>query len=168
MHPEVTFIAPEQFVRPLTDKGDFDILPGSLRHKIHWNDRRGGNGFLQTFHDLRHRALKLNHVEHHCHVPGTKNSNYIDLSATFELGSGWGVNGHVGRLDLKDVNDGSYTDWKLGLTKDLSGWVLGAAYVDTNAKGDCPSQFYCFFNSSGSKTKDAGKSTVVFSVSKTF
>jgi hypothetical protein len=62
-----------------------------------------------------------------------------------------------------------YTDWKLGVTKDISGWVFGAAYVDTNAKGDCgAAEFYCFANSSLTKTKDAGKSTVVISVSKTF
>src|ERR1043166_5683014 len=102
-------------------------------------------------------------------VPGTKNTYYLDLSGNYDLGSGWGVVGHIGHLNLKDVNDGSYTDWKLGVTKDLSGWVLGATYVDTNAKGDCGSgQFYCFLNTSGTETKNAGKSTVVLSVSKTF
>jgi uncharacterized protein (TIGR02001 family) len=101
-------------------------------------------------------------------TPDTKNSNYIDLSANYDFGGGWGVVGHVGHLDFKNMNNASYTDWKLGVTKDLSGWVLGAAYVDTNAKGDCGSgQFYCFGNGTG-KTKDAGKSTVVLSVSKTF
>jgi uncharacterized protein (TIGR02001 family) len=102
-------------------------------------------------------------------IPGTKNTSYIDLSGTWDFGSGWGLVGHIGHLDLGDVNDGSYTDWKLGVTKDLSGWVFGLTYVDTDAKGDCGSgQFYCFLNTSGTKTKDAGKSTVVFSISKTF
>ena len=45
--------------------------------------------------------------------------------------------------------------------------VIGV--IDTDAKGDCGSnQFYCFFNTSGSDRKDQGKSTVVFSISKTF
>ena len=68
---------------------------------------------------------------------------------------------------------------RMGVTKDIAGWVLGAAYVDTNAKGSCnPGNpgFYCFSNdfpspavgTPGIKYKDAGKATVVLSVSKTF
>jgi uncharacterized protein (TIGR02001 family) len=115
-------------------------------------------------------SLKYYHsIDDYFSIPGTKNSSYIDLSGTYDFGGGWGLVGHVGHLDLKDITDGSYTDWKIGVTKDIGGWVFGAAYVDTNAKGDCGSgQFYCFFNTSGSDLKDAGKSTVVLSVSKTF
>ncbi|MBK8121164.1 MAG: hypothetical protein IPK39_19895 [Sulfuritalea sp.] len=112
----------------------------------------------------------------------TKGSNYWDLSATYDLGGGWGINGHVGWLTLKNVSDGDYTDWKIGVTKDIGGWVFGAAYVDTNASGQCSGatsyQPYCFTNSLssngagglniGSKTKDAGEGTLVVSVSKAF
>jgi uncharacterized protein (TIGR02001 family) len=116
-------------------------------------------------------------------LPGTKGSNYWDLSATYDLGGGWNIVGHVGAFKLKgwdagtDASKGSYTDWKLGVTKDLGGWILGAAYVDTNGKGSCNAAnpgFYCFpnqvpnagFGSTG--FKDASKATVVLSVSKTF
>jgi uncharacterized protein (TIGR02001 family) len=110
-------------------------------------------------------------------APGTKNSGYLDLSANYDLGDGWGVNGHVGSLRFKSEINGNYTDWKIGVTKDLSGWVLGASYIDTNAKGSCSpaaiNQFYCFNNGSFNagipdKTKNAGNGTVVLSVSKTF
>jgi uncharacterized protein (TIGR02001 family) len=104
-------------------------------------------------------------------VPGTKNSNYLDVSATYDLGGGWGVTGHVGSLKVKNFNKGDYTDWKLGVTKDLSGWVVGASYITTDAKGSCSAgEPYCFGNDSAaaSSTKNAGKSTVVLSVSKTF
>ena len=109
-------------------------------------------------------------------IPGSKNTNYIDLGATWDLGNGWGVNGHVGQLKLKSVNNGDYTDWKLGVTKDIGGYVFGLAYVDTNAKGNCANaEFYCFGNGTwdsavpgANKTKDAGDSTVVLSVSKSF
>ncbi len=116
-------------------------------------------------------------------LPGTKGSNYLDLTANYDLGGGWGLVGHVGSFKLKnwstgtDGTNGNYTDWKLGVTKDISGWVLGAAYIDTNAKGSncgtATAGFYCFSDSSptpaaGSKFKDAGKGTVVLSVSKTF
>jgi uncharacterized protein (TIGR02001 family) len=114
-------------------------------------------------------------------TPNTKNSSYLDLGANYDLGDGWGVNGHAGHLHFKNMTNGSYTDWKLGVTKDLSGWVLGASVIGTNAKGDCGvtavNQVYCFGNGNGSlvggvlvsdKTKDAGRTVVVVSVSKTF
>ena len=120
-------------------------------------------------------------------VPNSKNSGYIDLSANYDLGDGWGVNGHVGHLDFKNMTNGSYTDWKLGVTKDLggwasslNGWVVGASYIDTNAKGNCSPQPvtnpqpYCYNNGSFTaagapdKTKNAGRGIAVVSISKTF
>jgi uncharacterized protein (TIGR02001 family) len=115
-------------------------------------------------------SLKYYHsIDDYFSAPGTEGTSYIDLAGTYDLGGGWGVNAHIGRLNFKDMSNADYTDWKLGVTKDISGWVFGAAYVDTNAKGDCGAgEFYCFFNSTGTRTKDAGKSTVVLSLSKTF
>ncbi len=112
----------------------------------------------------------------------TKGTTYLDLGASYDLGDGWGINGHVGMLSLENVHNGDYTDWKIGVTKDVNGWVFGAAYIDTNADGDCKGattyQPYCFTNSNsdngagvinfGSKTKDAGDGTIVISVSKSF
>jgi uncharacterized protein (TIGR02001 family) len=115
-------------------------------------------------------SLKYFHsVDDYFSMPGSKNSSYIDLGFTYDLGSGWGVNAHYGMLKFKNVTDGDYSDWKLGVTKDIGGYVFGAAYIDTDAKGDCEvPQFYCFGNGIGTKTKDAGRSTVVLSVSKSF
>ena len=109
----------------------------------------------------------------------TRGSNYLDLTGTYDLGDGWGVVGHVGHLAFKNYTNGSYTDWKLGVTKDFSGWVLGLSYIDTNAKGSCAtSQPYCFSSSNSdnngtlvtnpSKTTNAGKGTAVLSISRTF
>jgi len=122
-------------------------------------------------------SLKYSHaISDYFAVPDSKGTGYLDLSANYDLGDGWGINGHVGHLNFRNVTNGSYTDWKLGVSKDLSGWVVGAAYVDTNAKGNCGSgEFYCFSNSlsnqnvqDGSKTRDAGRGIAVLSVSKTF
>ncbi len=106
----------------------------------------------------------------------TSGTQYLDLSANYDLGDGWGVNAHIGNLSTKNIYNGIYTDWKLGVTKDLSGWVLAASYIDTNASGNCnkSGQPYCFFNSlsesgsTGSHTKDAGRGIAVVSVSRTF
>lgn len=127
-------------------------------------------------------SLKYSHAtDDYFSLPGTKGSNYLDLSGSYDLGNGWGVNGHVGSFKLKgwstgvDASDGNYTDWKIGVTKDIAGWVFGASYIDTDAKGSCNVAnpgFYCFANQlpvgAGAKLKDAGRGIVVVSVSKTF
>ena len=69
---------------------------------------------------------------------------------------------HYGILNVKKYNDLDYKDWKLGVTYDLNGWILGAAYVDTDADQD----WYYTGGSRGSKA--TGDSTIVFSVLKTF
>jgi hypothetical protein len=106
-------------------------------------------------------------------VPGTKGTTYWDFAGNFEMGSGWTLIGHVGRLSVKDYKSADYTDYKLGVTKDISGWVAGASLIGTNAKGDCSSssvQPYCFVRLDGTtlQTKDAGKPTIVVSIGKTF
>ncbi len=93
----------------------------------------------------------------------TKGSQYLDLSASYDLGAGWGVNGHIGWQKVKNLkqlgaSDDSYTDYKLGVTKDIEGWLLGASIVATSKK-----EFFTTGNG-----EDAGKSRLVVSVSKTF
>jgi uncharacterized protein (TIGR02001 family) len=95
-------------------------------------------------------------------IPDTKNSWYVDLVANYDLGGGWGVVGHLGRQKVNDFNDATYNDWKLGVTKDIRGFILGAAYVDTNAK-DAAYRF-----SDARKTMNIGDSGIVLSLSRTF
>jgi uncharacterized protein (TIGR02001 family) len=106
-------------------------------------------------------------------VPDTKGSHYLDLTATHDLGNGWSVNGHVGRLGVRNFSDANYTDYKLGVTKDLGGWLLGASYVSTNARDNCAgsgNQPYCFtkVTGAGTKTYEGGKNAVVLSASRAF
>ena len=97
-------------------------------------------------------------------APNTDGSNYVDLTANFDLGQGWGVNGHVGHQKVKNASALDYTDYKIGITKDVSGWVFGASFIDT----DADSAVYTFTNASSGTTKNVGDSTLVLSVSKTF
>jgi hypothetical protein len=47
--------------------------------------------------------------------------------------------------------------------------VFGAAYIGTDAKGDCGTrEIYCFADTSLTRVRDAGRDTVVLSVGKTF
>jgi len=92
----------------------------------------------------------------------TRGSGYFELNANFDLGDGWGISGHVGRQKIKHNSDASYTDWKLGVTKDVGFGVVGLAYVDTNAKGDAGEPYRNPFN------KDLGKGRLLLTFGKTF
>lgn len=97
----------------------------------------------------------------------SRGSGYIDLTGNFELGDGYTLVAHLGHQRVPSgggfsTSDRSYSDWKLGVTKDLVGVTWGLSYIDTNAKGDAGQFYRNAFN------KDLGKGTVVLSVSKTF
>lgn len=92
----------------------------------------------------------------------TRGSGYLELNATYDLGDGWGVNGHIGHQRIKNFSDASYTDWKIGVTKDVGFGVVGVAYVGTNAKGDAGEPYRNPFN------KDLGKDRLLLTFGKTF
>ncbi len=97
-------------------------------------------------------------------------SNYTDLTLNYDTGV-WGLalNGHVGyQYVAGSAFDGgpsnssiySYTDWKLGVTKDFgSGFSGSLAYVGTNANS------YAYVNPNGT---NLGKAGVLVSLTKTF
>jgi len=97
----------------------------------------------------------------------TKGNYYLDLGASYDLGDGWGVNGHYG---YQYINNGkaaaigltadNVSDYKLGVTKDLSGWVTAASVIGTSRKN--------LFTTGASFPEDGGKTGVVLSLSKTF
>jgi len=107
----------------------------------------------------------------------TSGSGYLELNAAYDLGDGWGVAGHVGRQKVKGYVDASYTDYKIGVTKDVGFGVFGLAASGTNAKDDCGAAAiglaaqnpYCWGGGvAGAVNYSAGKSTAVLSFSKTF
>jgi uncharacterized protein (TIGR02001 family) len=63
----------------------------------------------------------------------TDGSYYVELNGNYDVGSGWGVLGHLGYQGVKDNTPASYTDWKVGVTKDVGFGVFTVAYTDTNA-----------------------------------
>ena len=64
----------------------------------------------------------------------SKNSGYLDLSASFDLGNGFSLAPHIGRQEIKGTPIAGYTDYSLTLGKDMGGGVsLSAALVGTDA-----------------------------------
>lgn len=103
-------------------------------------------------------------------VANSKNSGYLELNASYDLGDGWGVSGHVGKQKVKNTSVGDYTDYKLGVTKDLGVGVLGLAVSATNAKDSCGAgEWYCLPSRPGGVADySAGKTKAVLSFSKSF
>ncbi|MFH1495098.1 MAG: TorF family putative porin [Pseudomonadota bacterium] len=89
----------------------------------------------------------------------SKGSSYIDASANFDLGSGFSLGLHAGHQKIKNYSDFSYTDYKVGVTKDFGGGLsVTGAYIDTNADDN-------LYTVKGSKIADG---RFVLSVTKAF
>jgi len=63
----------------------------------------------------------------------SRNSGYLDLGASIDAGAGYTVNLHAGHQRVKNNGSADYSDWKLGVTKDLGFASVHLAAVGTNA-----------------------------------
>ena len=95
----------------------------------------------------------------------SKNSGYLDLSATFDV-SGIQLIPHVGyqKVSGNGNSDFSYTDYSFTVGKDFSGFFLSAAVVGTSTKS--PGGFPAYYYAPGDK--NLGKTGLVVAVKKTF
>jgi uncharacterized protein (TIGR02001 family) len=89
----------------------------------------------------------------------SKQSGYLDLGANLPLPvwEGLVLNLHVGRQRVENNAQFSYTDYKVGLTKDLGFASVSLAWIKANTEA--------YVSPSG---RNLGKSAAVLSVSKTF
>lgn len=91
----------------------------------------------------------------------SKNSSYVDLSATFDTGV-WGlsVTPHIGYQKVKNNSDFSYTDYSITVSKEFMPGLTGSLMlVDTdndNYRGPAP------------ESKNLGRAGVVLGVKYTF
>jgi uncharacterized protein (TIGR02001 family) len=106
----------------------------------------------------------------------TKGSGYLELNAAYDLGSGWGVSGHIGHQKVKDsvatpgFTDASYSDYNIGVTKDVGFGVVGLKYSATDADGSCGAatvSAYCWPGGSGG-VSNVAEDAIVASFTKTF
>jgi uncharacterized protein (TIGR02001 family) len=117
------------------------------------------------------------------YLGNTRGSDYLELNANYDMGSGWTLIGHVGHQKVKGFstrlyNTASYNDWKIGVSKDVGFGVVTLAYSDTNTGGSCSgtggTNPYCW--GTGGKNPDApnanfrdvSKGTAILTFLKTF
>jgi len=148
---------------PLNDAWKLDIgaytyyYPGDYAHGItRPYTTEGYVGLLWSFFSLKYSHAFTNTFG----FADSKHSDYLDLSGNWEFTPSWVLNGHVGHQRIKNVDDASYTDWKIGVTKNFSnGVAVAVGYYDTNAEESA------YTNPQG---EFLGRSTGVLSVTKTF
>lgn len=89
----------------------------------------------------------------------SKNSGYLDIGANHDIADGVVLNLHAGHQTVKNNTAFSYTDWKVGVTKDF-GVVSGSlAVIGIDSKayvGPAPD------------SKNLGKNALVLTITKTF
>ena len=87
----------------------------------------------------------------------SKQSGYLDLGANVPVAEGLLLNLHVGRQRVKNNGALSYTDYKIGLTKDFGFASVSLAWIKANTEA--------YVSPTG---RNLGKSAAVLSISKTF
>lgn len=87
----------------------------------------------------------------------SKGSGYLDVGANVDVGNGFVLNLHAGRQNVRHNGAFSYTDYKIGVTKDLGICSVALAYVKANTSG--------YLSPSG---ENLGKGAALLTVSKTF
>ncbi|MBL0421315.1 hypothetical protein JI739_13225 [Ramlibacter sp. AW1] len=96
-------------------------------------------------------------------TPGSENSGYLDLSASFDVGNGFSVVPHIGWQKIRTV--GTYRDYSLTLAKDFGeGLAATVAVVGTN----WDDRFGAPYQLPGSGGRDLAKAGLVVGVKKTF
>ena len=93
----------------------------------------------------------------------SKGSWYLDLSASFDVGGGVMLAPHIGRQDVRNIANASYTDYSLTVSKDFNGFVPSLAIVGTNA-----SKSFYVPGGAANSTKFLGKTAVVVGVKYNF
>lgn len=92
----------------------------------------------------------------------SKNSGYLDASATFDLGNGFSLVPHVGRQLVKRAY--AYTDASLTLNKDWNGLVLSATVLTTSYKNT----YGVAYQLPGSGSRDLAGPALVLGLKKNF
>jgi uncharacterized protein (TIGR02001 family) len=87
----------------------------------------------------------------------SKGSGYLDVGANIDVTNGFVLNLHVGRQEVRHNDPVSYTDYKVGITKDLGVCSVALAYIKANTRA--------YLSPSAD---NLGKSGAVLTVSKTF
>jgi uncharacterized protein (TIGR02001 family) len=141
----------------ITDTISYDV--GGLYYYYPSNKLSTSANTFELYGQISFGPASLKYSQSTTNLFGTadsKNSGYIDAQLNQEVADGYILNVHVGRQNVKNNGAASYTDYKVGVTKDFGvvSVALAAVYADTEA-----------YVGNG---KNLGKTGAVLTISKTF
>jgi hypothetical protein len=97
----------------------------------------------------------------------TQGTQYLTGAFNYEIMPKLTLTATAGYTWVRHYNDLSYFDFKVGVTYDLNGWLLGANIIGTDANKNY--WYACDQNcAAGSKVRDIGTTGLVVSVGRTF
>ncbi|MDW8323197.1 MAG: TorF family putative porin [Burkholderiales bacterium] len=105
-------------------------------------------------------------------VPDSTGSGYLEANATFTLPGDFTLGLHYGYQAIAGsqggVKNDDYADWKVSLSKELMGFNVSLAYVDTDIKSTDSVMGGAKNFTKGSKTRDLADATLLISIGKSF
>jgi uncharacterized protein (TIGR02001 family) len=132
---------------------------GGLYYLYPSNDLNPSANTFEVYGQLGYGPAYIKYSHATTNLFGTgnsKRSGYLDVGANFDLGSGYTLNLHAGHQKVRNNSALSYTDYKLGVTKDLGVCSVALALIGTDIDIFAPNG------------KNLGKTGAVLTVSKTF
>jgi uncharacterized protein (TIGR02001 family) len=87
----------------------------------------------------------------------SRGSGYLDVGANLDVSNGFTLNLHAGHQRVRHNDAASYSDYKVGITKDLGVCSVALAYIKASTHAYL-----------GPSAENLGKSGAVLTVSKTF
>lgn len=144
----------------LTEAISYDV--GGLYYWYPSNDLNPDANTFELYGQVGYGPAYLKYSHSTTNLFGTANSKrsaYLDLGANVPIAAvaGLVLNLHVGRQRVENNAQFSYTDYKVGLTKDLGFASVSVAWIKANTEA--------YVSPSG---RNLGKSAAVVSVSKIF
>lgn len=144
----------------ITPEISYDV--GGLYYWYPSNDLNPNANTFELYGQVGYGPAYLKYSHSTTNLFGTSNSKqsgYLDLGANVPLTmmEGLVLNLHIGRQRVENNSQYSYTDYKIGLTKDLGFASVSLAWIKANTEA--------YVSPSG---RNLGKSAAVLSVSKTF
>ncbi len=111
--------------------------------------------------DWKMLSLKYSQVvsKHFVGWANARGSTYVELNVTHDLGNAWGLLGHLGHQNVENNAIASYTDWQVGVTRDVGFGLVTLAYSDTDADGAVAYRWH---------GQDTSKGVLALSFSKSF
>ena len=115
---------------------DFGYDVGVLQYYYHNNDLPTSANTTEVYGALTYGPATLKYSHSLSNLFGfanSKNSGYLDLSGTFDVGNGFSIVPHVGYQKVRNNDNFSYWDYSVTLNKDFgNGFSASAAVVGTD------------------------------------